>query len=158
MRKCKLVQKTLRHFQHKANSFRFIITRKLTNWDKQYLLGSIHGLLQSCNYKGRAEITFPVQHQQIIIKGEQSFGSTLRSVFVGVEKYEVEVCWPYATHFPAEDPDGEARSSRKCLVRSEHGWFNDWRSALKVAVIGKKRGWVGEADWIEAALNGGSNG
>jgi hypothetical protein len=125
------------------------------NWDKQYILGSLHGLLQSCNYQGRAEITFPVQHQQIIIKGVQTFGSTLRSVFIGSEKYEVDICWPYATHIVGEDSDGETRSPRKCLVRSEIGWFNDWKSTLKAAITGKKRGWVGEADWIETALKGG---
>jgi hypothetical protein len=136
-----------------ADSDSFVITRKLVNWDTDYILGQIHGLLQSCGYKppSHIEITFPVQHHQTIIKGEQSFGSVLRSAFIGSEKYEVEVCWPYATH-SAEDSDGESRSQRQFLVRSEIGWFRDWKPVLKAAILGRKRGWVGADDYMEVMM------
>jgi len=130
----------------------FVITRKLTNWDQEYLIGRLHGLLQSCGYKGTPEITFPVYHHSIIVKPSSSFSSALRSAFIGSERYELEVCWPYASHVPGEDSDSEQRPTRRCLVRSEMGWFKDWRSTLRAAVLQRKRGWVGENDWIENAM------
>jgi hypothetical protein len=131
----------------------FVITRKLTNWDSEYLIGRIHGLLQSLNYKGRTSITFPLYHTRTVIKSSQTFGSTLRSAFVRNETYEVEVYWPYANQMPGEDSDGEqSRVTRKCLVRSENGWFRDWKPVLRAAVLGKRKGWVGMEDWIEVAM------
>jgi len=130
----------------------FVITRKVTNWDQEYILGRLHGLLQSCAYKGTPEITFPLYHHTILVKPSSSFSSSLRSAFIGSERYELEVCWPYASHLPGEDSDDESRSSRRCLVRSEMGWFKDWRGTLRAAVLGRRRGWVGEGDWIENAM------
>ena len=132
----------------------FIVTRKLTHWDSEYLVGRIHGLLQSVNYKGQTQITFPVRHSRTVLKQSQSLGAALRSVLVGSEKYEVEACWPYASHMPGEDSDeGESGSvSRRCLVRSENGWFKDWKPVLRAAVLGKRKGWVGLEDWIEVAM------
>jgi hypothetical protein len=37
-------------------------------------------------------------------------------------------------------------------VRSEKAWFNDWRPVLKAAIMAKKKGWVGEADFIEVMM------
>jgi hypothetical protein len=108
-------------------------------------------LIQSCNYKGRVEVTFPVHHKEMIVKPIRSIGATFRSMFYGNTRHEIEVHWPYANRHPSEDSDEEARR-RKCLVRSETAWFNDWRPVLKAAIMGKKKGWVGEADFIEMMM------
>jgi len=54
---------------------------------------------------------------------------------------------------PGEDSDGEQSCvTRKCLVRSENGWFKDWKPVLRAAVLRKRKGWVGMEDWIEVAM------
>jgi len=142
-----------------------IITRRLANWDTEYLNGRLHGLLQSLNYKGRVEIAFPSNHFQTIVKPEQSLTSTLRSVFLGAgEQYSLDVIWPYASHIAGEDEeashsdpttaDGQNRTRRKCLVRTEQGWFKEWRSTIRQAVLDRRRGWIGEADWMEGMMKG----
>jgi hypothetical protein len=143
-----------------------IITRRLVNWDTEYLNGRLLGLLQSLNYKGRVEITFPSNHYQTILKPEQSFGSTLRSVFLGAgETYSLDIDWPYASHIAGDDEDHHSdeaadglpaigRVRRKCLVRTEQGWFKEWRSTIRLAILERRRGWIGEADWIETMMRG----
>jgi hypothetical protein len=130
----------------------FYITRKLSNWDSDYLVGRIYALLQSINYKGTIDITFPINYQRVVIKASQSFGSAVRSAFIGVEKYECEVYWPYASDEPTEDSDSDHRVTRKCLVRSEAGWYKDWKPVLRAALLAKRKGWIGLDDWMENAM------
>jgi hypothetical protein len=76
------------------------------------------------------------------------------------EKYELDVFWPYASHTPTDDSDDDhpvlpgasSAAGRKCIVRSENGWFKDWRPALRAAILARKTGWVGIEDWIEFQL------
>jgi hypothetical protein len=138
---------------------RFIITRKLTNWDSDTIIGRIHGLCQQVNYKGTVTVTIPVLHSRTIIKTTSSISAIFKSHFVAAEKYELDVFWPYASHAPSDDSDedhpnmpGSSAASRKCLVRSENGWFKDWRPALRAAIISKKKGWLGMDDWIELQM------
>jgi hypothetical protein len=131
---------------------RFYVTRKLTNWDSDFLTGRIHALCQSLNYRGRVEVTFPVHHQRIVLKSSASLGSAFRSAFSGTEKHEVEVYWPYATHPPVVDDDSDQGANRRCLVRGETGWFKDWKPVLRSAILAKKHGWCGIDDWIEVAM------
>lgn len=134
----------------------FIITRKIQNWDQEYLVDRLHGLLQSLNYRGQASIIFSFHHSRTILKSTS--GSFLRNAFISSEKYEVEACWLYASHIPGiEDSDdgnehGGEHARRRCLVRTESGWFRDWRTVIRRAVLGKRKGWVGLEDWIEAAM------
>lgn len=138
-----------------ANDKSFTITRKLTNWDREYIQGRLQGLVQSLSYKGRVEITFPVAHHITILKPAQSFGAALRSTFIGSDnKYELEICWPYANCAPGEDSDGDEGARRTCAVRSETGWLRDWRSTIRAAILARKRGWVGTDDWMEMAMRG----
>jgi hypothetical protein len=132
--------------------FRFIITRKLTNWDSETIIGRIHGLVQHLNYKGQISVTVPVSHSRTVIKTTESFSAVLRSHFIPAEKWEVDVFWPYASHPAGEDSDGDHSSPRKCLVRTENGWFKDWRPTLRAAILNKKKGWVGLDDWIEHSM------
>jgi hypothetical protein len=121
------------------------------------IIGRIHGLCQQCNYKGVVTVTVPVSHSRTVIKTTSGFSATFKSHFVPAEKYELDVFWPYASHAPGEDSDEErdagaaasGTGARKCLVRTENGWFKDWRACLRAAILSKKVGWLGLDDWIE---------
>jgi hypothetical protein len=130
----------------------FYITRKLTNWDTDMIVGRIHSLCQQINYKGIVVITIPITHSRTVIKTTATFTAAFRAHFVPADKYEVDVFWPYASHAPQTDSDSEhdpEMPSRKCLVRTESGWFKDWRPVLRAALLNRKVGWLGMDDWID---------
>ncbi|TVY92565.1 hypothetical protein LAWI1_G003588 [Lachnellula willkommii] len=44
-------------------------------------------------------------------------------------------------------PRGE--TGRRCAVQEEEMWFNDWKDAIRHAVLGRRRGWVTGEDRLE---------
>jgi hypothetical protein len=116
--------------------------------------GRIHGLCQQCSYKGQVTVQVHVNHSRTVIRTTKGFSAAFKSHFVPPEKYELDVFWPYSSHTPIADDEEELQAgtsiaARKCLVRTENGWFKDWRPVLRAAIINKKVGWLTLDDWIE---------
>lgn len=67
------------------------------------------------------------------------FFSNVTKAFTGCKRYEVvKSVWPYAD-VPRESGTGMGRRS---LVQDEERWFLEWKSVIKYAVLGKRKGWV----------------
>jgi len=66
-------------------------------------------------------------------------------------RYEVlKVIWPYATSQGGSTTIGEM--PRHCAVQSEESWWNDWKHAIRYALLEKRKGWVTAEDRIEVAM------
>ena len=64
-------------------------------------------------------------------------------MFTGTKKFEViKSVWPYAD--VARGGEG-----RRCAVQEEETWFNEWKDAIRHAVLVKRRGWVTVEDRLE---------
>ena len=134
---------------------RFNIVRLTSNWDRDYISGCIHTLLANLNYRGKISVEFPCSHAVVSINTEpKSIASTFRSLFASPKEYEIQAIWPYAT-FPPGGAEAETRDvPRRCLVRSEEGWWRDWRDVIRQAILDKKKGevWIGMDDWMEVMM------
>jgi len=116
------------------------------NWDTSYLEGRLLSLINSTAYRGHTTVSFPLTHSRVIIHSPDKvnrFFSSVTKVFTGTKKYEVvKSIWPYA-----DVPRGEL--GRRCAVQEEEMWFNDWKDAIRHAVLGRRRGWVTGEDRLE---------
>lgn len=127
------------------------ITRTLSNWDTDLLIGRLHAHILSLKYKGTISITFPVSMARTVLKADTSFASSIRNtLFGGSEgnKIEIETVWPYANRAGGEN-EGGYTTERMCLVRSEEGWWRDWKAVVSQAIVDRRRGWIGLDDMIE---------
>lgn len=43
---------------------------------------------------------------------------------------------------------------RECVLQSEDEWWEEWRDAIQLAVAGRRIGWVGIEDKVDAAMMG----
>jgi hypothetical protein len=116
------------------------------NWDRSYLEGRLLSLINSTAYRGHTTVSFPVTHSRVVVHSPDKvnrFFSSVTKVFTGTKKYEViKSIWPYA-----DVPRGE--TGRRCAVQEEEMWFNDWKDAIRHAVLGQRRGWVTGEDRLE---------
>ena len=125
---------------------RFVVQRVVTNWDTEYLEGRIHALIASTGYQNQVTVTFPMTHSKVVVQSPDKvnkFFTNLESLFTGTNKYEVlQIVWPYASLPPGED-------GRKYAVQSEESWWNDWKEAIRHAVLNGRKGWVTAEDRLE---------
>ncbi|TVY13667.1 hypothetical protein LARI1_G008530 [Lachnellula arida] len=124
----------------------FVLERIVTNWDTSYLEGRLLSLINSTAYRGHCTVSFPLTHSRVVVHSPDKvnrFFSNVTKVFTGTRKYEViKSIWPYA-----DVPRGE--TGRRCAVQEEDVWFNDWKDAIRHAVLGRRRGWVTGEDRLE---------
>lgn len=124
----------------------FALERTVTNWDTSYLEGRLLSLINSTGYRGHVNISFPLTHSCVVVKGPDKvnrFFSNITKVFTGIRKYEiVKSVWPYA-----DLPRGE--EGRRCVVQEEEVWFRDWKDSIRHAILGRRRGWVTVEDRLE---------
>jgi len=124
----------------------FALERTVTNWDTSYLEGRLLSLINSTGYRGHVNISFPLTHSCVVVKGPDKvnrFFSHITKVFTRTRKYEiVKSVWPYA-----DLPRGE--EGRRCVVQEEEAWFRDWKDSIKHSILGRRRGWVTVEDRLE---------
>ena len=67
-------------------------------------------------------------------------------LFTGTKKYAtVKAVWPYASA-PLDAGD------RAFAVQSEEGWWNEWKDAVRYAVLTRRNGWVTMEDQLEVLM------
>jgi hypothetical protein len=132
-----------------TNHYRFIFERVVTNWDTSYLEGRLHSLIASLSYRGLVEIRFPITHNRVVVQSPDKVNRLFTNVtqlFTGTKKYAVvKAVWPYASV-----PPGVA--NRKFAVQSEEAWWNDWKDAIRGAVLSRRKGWVTVEDRLESLM------
>ncbi|KAL3420105.1 hypothetical protein PVAG01_08604 [Phlyctema vagabunda] len=124
----------------------FVLERNVINWDTSYLHGRLLSLLSNISYPGQITITFPSTHTKVVIRSPDKvnrFFSDVTSFFTGTKRFEVvKSIWPYADVERGED-------GRRCAVQSEDVWFDEWKDAIRHAVLMKTIGWVTVEDRLE---------
>jgi hypothetical protein len=128
---------------------RFTLERNISNWDTPYLEGRLHSLIASTGYRGQVEITFPMTHSQVVIHSPDKVNRLFTNVthlFTGTKKYAtLKAIWPYASAPPGV-------GDRAFAVQSEESWWNEWKDAIKYAVLTKRKGWVTVEDQLEILM------
>lgn len=136
---------------------RFTVTRKVVNYDTDYLQGAIHGLANSLNYKGTLKVMFVHTHGRTVFRAPRpanlSFAASFKSAFAATKDVAVEAVWPYADRPVHEDDETAAAAGQRriCVVRSERGWWQDWKGVVRDAMLTKKTGRLGMDDYIDFA-------
>jgi len=129
------------------------VERMITNWDTSYLQGRLLALISSTNYGGRTTVSFPLTHSKVVIHSPDKYNrffSNVTKAFSGSHKYEVvKSIWPYAD----VSREGGSGHGRRCLVQDEERWFLEWRSVIRYAVMGKRKGWVTSEDRLEELVS-----
>ena len=128
---------------------RFTLERIVSNWDTAYIEGRLHSLIGSIGYRGQVEITFPIAHSQVVIHSPDKVNrlfTNMTHLFTGTKKYAtVKAVWPYASVPPHEE-------GRVCAVQSEESWWNEWKDAVRFAVLTRRKGWVTVEDQLEILM------
>lgn len=123
----------------------FTFERTVINLDKEYLEGRIRSLIASTGFKGHVAITFPLLFSKVVVHSPDKVNrlfSSITSIFTGTKKYEtVKAVWPFS-----DKPGG---ANRRFVVQSEEEWWNDWRDAIRHAVLVRRNGWVTVEDRLE---------
>ncbi|KAF4631680.1 hypothetical protein G7Y89_g6451 [Cudoniella acicularis] len=132
--------------EDKASLKQFTLDRQITNWDTSYLEGRLLSLVNSTQYKGQVSVTFLVTHARVLVRAPDKVNrlfTNVTKIFTGVKKYEVvKSVWPYA-----DVPRGQP--GRKCAIQEEEMWFNEWKNAIRHAVLMRRKGWVTIEDRVE---------
>lgn len=132
----------------------FTLERVVTNLDREYLEGKIRALIATTKYRGQVLVDFPTAFSRIVIQAPKSsnWATNFTSLFKKTSKYDVvKAIWPYANLAP--DSDGEVvDGARTWAVKSEASWWNDWKDAIRGAVLSRSRGWVTVEDYMEWAM------
>jgi hypothetical protein len=125
---------------------RFTVERTVANWDTEYLEGRLRALIASTGYRNQVTITFPMTHTKVVVQSPDKVNrlfTNVQSLFTGTKRYEVvKIVWPYASVPPGED-------DRKFAVQSEESWWNDWKDAIRHAILSGRKGWVTVEDRLE---------
>ena len=140
--------------QDSARPKQFIITRSTSNWDREYISGRVHTLLASLNYRGKVTVDFPITHSKVVINTEpKSIASTFRSLFATMKEYKIEAVWPYA-NIPSGGDADTRDVQRRCLVRTEEGWWRDWMEVIGFAILNKIKhaNWLSLDGWMEVMM------
>ncbi|TVY31813.1 hypothetical protein LSUB1_G008624, partial [Lachnellula subtilissima] len=117
----------------------FVLERTVINWDTSYLEGRLLSLINSTAYRGHCTVSFPLTHSRVVIHSPDKCDE---GVYGHKEIRGHQSIWPYA-----DVPRGE--TGRRCAVQEEEMWFNDWKDAIRHAVLGRRRGWVTGEDRLE---------
>ncbi|EPS37360.1 hypothetical protein H072_8967 [Dactylellina haptotyla CBS 200.50] len=144
----------------------FVMEKICPGYDTKYLETRLIQLIQSTNYAGDIQISFPTTHSKVKIRPpnkatELRYNKALRwfcyltflwiitwpILFFLTRKYNVvRSVWPMS----AVDVNGRRR-----VKMTEDQWFEYWRLAIRRAVLGRRQGTVTEQDLIELAAEAG---
>ncbi|KAK6543058.1 hypothetical protein TWF694_006984 [Orbilia ellipsospora] len=144
----------------------FVMEKVCPGYDTRYLETRLIQLIQSTNYGGNIQITFPTTHNLVKIRPpnkltELRYNKFIRwfcyltflwiitwpVLFFMTRRYNVvRSVWPMS----AVDITGRRR-----VKMSEDQWFDYWRLAIRRAVLGRRQGTVTEQDLIELAAEAG---
>ncbi|RVD82581.1 uncharacterized protein DFL_007003 [Arthrobotrys flagrans] len=144
----------------------FVMEKICPGYDTKYLATRLHQLIQSTNYAGDIQITFPTTHNKVKIRPankltELRYNKAVRwfcyltflwiitwpILFFMTRNYNVvRSVWPMS----AVDVNGRRR-----VKMTEDQWFEYWRPAIRRAVLGRRQGKVTEQDLIELAQEAG---
>ena len=146
-----------RFCEDKAQHKSFTIRRVVVGWDTEYLEGQLRMLLASkIGYTGHVKISFQFTQSVVTVHTPNPPGFLEHAssfIFSGkkkeVRRYEaVRSIWMYSRSIQAET--GERK--RIPAVKSEAEWLSLWKQAIRLAVCGKRKGWVSAEDRMEALL------
>lgn len=121
----------------KAENKSLTLTRLILDFPTSYLEGAIRTLLHTLKYRGKVEVTFPIQHQSVIVHKAPGnwFYNMLR--LYPVKEYKVaESIW--------EVRGADNGESAKIVEE----WWEEWKGAVANAVLKKHQGNVGVEDWM----------
>jgi hypothetical protein len=130
----------------------FTLKRRVIHHDQQKLEQLLRAAIAECGYRGHLTVSFPMQHQTVIVYSPGLLNQWRITVwirwlfyltflwilswpvlFLATSRYEVvKSVWAYAN-----EPPGGNEARRRCKVMSEVEWFNRWRSAVQSAAIGR---------------------
>lgn len=131
-----------------------MLERTVINWDTSYLEGRLLALINGTNYRGHTTVSFGLTHSKVVVHSPDkynSFFTDIAKAFSGSKKYEVvKSVWPYAD---VGREEGGAGRGRRCVVQDEDRWFAEWRSVLRYAVLGRRKGWVTSEDRLEELVS-----
>lgn len=134
----------------------FTLQRQILYHDQAALRNLLSSLVASTNYRGHLDVGFPVTLNRVTVyspcwQNKLRDKTWLRWIFYLTFLWIFS--WPYlwfvtrrwevlTTQFPYScDP---ACGNRKFVTKSEKAFFEEWRSSLRRAVLGKMQGWVDE--------------
>lgn len=125
----------------------------MANWNTDYLEGQIRTLIASTKYTGKLSVTFPVTHSNLTVHPpkNKAWYAAIAAAFTPAQtrRYQVVTAvWPYAALAPG-DAGGQGN---EWAVKSEMQWWSDWKDVLKLAVLGKRKGWLTAEDQMEWAM------
>ena len=143
--------------EEKTKNKCLVLNRVVTNWHKDYLKGCILSLLADLQYRGNITIKFPVLHAKVIVQPEKTVVDSFKALFIE-KKFvqELDAVWQYADQ-PPSSGSGKGKATdvnvaRTFAVRSEQGWWDDWKGAIGRAVLEGRKGHVGADDLLEMRL------
>ena len=134
----------------------FTLNRRITNHDSRALEGLIASLVRSTNYRGHLKITFPMTHNRVTVYSPCWQNQYRQKWWIRWFFYLTflwMLSWPYlwfvtrrwevaTAVFPYSSWQDDG--SRKFVTKSEQDFFEEWKSSIKRAVLGKQQGWIDE--------------
>ena len=151
----------------------FTLRRQILYHDGPALEKFLSSLVASTNYRGHLKVSFPVTHNRVTVyspcwqnqlRGKTWFRWIIYLTFLWI------FTWPYLwfvtrrwevliAQFPYScSPEC---GNRKFVVKSEKALFEEWKSSLRRAILGKRQGWIDEEyrhATQEALCQAGANG
>lgn len=140
----------------------FQLKRRMSGFDEQRVRSHLEGMVRRTNYRGRLQITFPVQNERVEVWNEGRTNQwrltkwiytlfclsmlwilTWPYLFIRTKRFEtVSAVWHYSRL------DGEGR--KKYSTISEDQWYNLWGRAISKAVLTKRQGTLDQQDLLAA--------
>ncbi|CAN8103078.1 unnamed protein product [Discula destructiva] len=132
----------------------FELERVVANLDAAWLEGQIRSLVAAMGYRGAVSVAFPVTHARVVVQSPDRvnrFFTGLATLFAGRRTYEVvKAVWPFASCRREEGGGG----GRVCVVQSEEQWWREWANPIRLAISGRRHGWVTVEDELEVIMEG----
>ncbi|KAL8667707.1 MAG: hypothetical protein Q9202_000562 [Teloschistes flavicans] len=134
----------------------FTLNRHIINHDSASLETLLTSLIGSTNYRGHLNVSFPITHNRVTVYSpcwqndcrdktwlRWFFYLTFLWIFSWPYLWFVTRRWEVMTAvFPySSAPDGRGR---EFVVKSEHAFFQEWKTSIRRAVVGKRQGWIDE--------------
>ncbi|KAE8452285.1 hypothetical protein EG329_000985 [Mollisiaceae sp. DMI_Dod_QoI] len=131
----------------------FLLKREILNHDMKKLDQLLRSAISETNYRGHVSISFPVQHQRVIVYSPGRINEWRITVWIRWVFYLTFLwifAWPVlffltaryevvkVNYLYANVPGGNGNEmGRECTVMSETEWFNRWQSAVKRAALAR---------------------
>lgn len=164
-----LEQLARQFLKDKSDRKSFVLSRTIDNLPTDVIEGLVRNLIASLNYRGKVNVTFPMQSGQFIVqkKPAAGTGAAVGGWFMNVlglspdVKYEsLERVWCIGTpklpsnetgdHEESEDEtESSKQSDTSTLIKD---WWNAWAPPIRDAIITRRQGKVGIEDWMEAQM------